>query len=50
MVESKKAYCFRCRKKVEMKEPREITLKNRAPATKGRCVQCGGEVYRTGPK
>ena len=42
------AYCFRCRKKVEIKDPEPVILKSRRPAVKGVCPVCGTKVYRIG--
>ena len=42
------AYCFKDRKKVEIKNPVKVTLKNGRPATKGVCPLCGTKVYRIG--
>ncbi len=42
------AYCFKCRKKVEIKNAERVTLKNGRPATKGLCPTCGTKVFRIG--
>ncbi|MFQ6121695.1 MAG: DUF5679 domain-containing protein [Dehalococcoidales bacterium] len=42
------AYCMKCRKKVEMRNPQSITLKNKRPATQGVCPNCGTKVFRIG--
>lgn len=42
------AYCMKCRKKVEIKNPRNVTLKNGRPAIKGVCPSCGTGVFRIG--
>jgi DNA-directed RNA polymerase subunit RPC12/RpoP len=42
------AYCMKCRKKVEIKNPRAITMKNKRPATQGVCPSCGTKVFRIG--
>ncbi len=42
------AYCVKCRKKVEMKNPKKVTLKNGRPAAKGICPNCGTNVFRIG--
>jgi len=42
------AYCMKCRKKVEIKNPRQITLKNGRPAVQGVCSICGKKVFRIG--
>jgi hypothetical protein len=42
------AYCFKDRKKVEIKNAVKVTLKNGRPAVKGVCPVCGTKVYRIG--
>jgi len=42
------AYCVKCRKKVEIKGPKAITMKNGRPATQGQCPGCGTKVFRIG--
>jgi len=42
------AYCMKCRRKVEIRNPRQIILKNRRPATQGVCPRCGTKVFRIG--
>jgi len=42
------AYCMKCRKKVEIKNPKQITLKNGRPAVQGVCAVCGTKVFRIG--
>ncbi|MBN1692817.1 MAG: hypothetical protein JW845_04600 [Dehalococcoidales bacterium] len=42
------AYCMKCRKKVEMRNPKAVTLKNGRPATQGTCPSCGTKVFRIG--
>jgi len=42
------AYCMKCRKKVEIKNPKQITLKNGRPAVQGVCSVCGTKVFRIG--
>lgn len=42
------AYCMKCRKKVEIKDPKQITLKNNRPAVQGVCAACGTKVFRIG--
>jgi hypothetical protein len=43
-----KAYCVKCKKSVEMKDPKKVKLKNGKPATKGVCPKCGTKVFRIG--
>ncbi len=42
------AYCMKCRKKVEIRNPRQITLKNGRPAVQGNCPVCNTKVFRIG--
>jgi hypothetical protein len=42
------AYCMKDRKKVEIKNPRNVTLKNGRPAVQGVCPICGTKVFRIG--
>ena len=39
------AYCFKCRKKVDIQNATQVKLKNGKPATKGKC---GTTVFRIG--
>ena len=42
------AYCVKDRRKVEIRNPRAITMKNGRPATQGVCPICGTKVFRIG--
>jgi hypothetical protein len=42
------AYCMKCKKKVEIKNPKQITLKNKRPAVQGTCSICDTKVFRIG--
>ena len=42
------AYCVKCRKKVTIQSPEQITMKNGKPATRGICPNCGTKVFRIG--
>ncbi len=42
------AYCMKCRKKVEIKNAQQVTLKNGRPAVQGVCPNCGTKVFRIG--
>jgi len=42
------AYCFKCRQKREIKDAKEVTLKNGRPAVRGTCPVCGTPVLRIG--
>ena len=43
-------YCMKCRKKVEIKNAKAVTMKNGKPATQGVCPVCGTKVFRIGKK
>jgi len=40
------AYCFRCRKRVEIKNPKQVILKNKREATEGTCKACGTKIFK----
>ena len=42
------AYCVKDKKKVEVQNPQQITMKNGKPALQGTCPICGGKVFRIG--
>ena len=42
------AYCMKCRKKVDISNPKNIKMKNGRPATQGTCAKCGTKVFRIG--
>lgn len=42
------AYCFKCRTKRQINNPKAVTLKNGRPATEGTCPVCGTKVFRIG--
>ncbi len=42
------AYCVKCRAKVQINNPRNVTLKNGRPAVQGACPRCGTKVFRIG--
>jgi len=42
------AYCMKCRKKVDIKDLKKVTLKNGRPAVQGSCPICGTKVFRIG--
>jgi len=39
---------MKCREKREIKDPKEVKLKNSRPAVKGTCPKCGTNVFRIG--
>lgn len=42
------AYCVKCKKKQEMKDPKAVKLKNGKDATTGTCPKCGTKMFRIG--
>src|SRR6266849_1711758 len=46
--EKVEGYCLKDKRKVEMKDPHPITMKNGKPATVGTCPLCGTKLYRIG--
>lgn len=46
MEEKNMGYCVKCKKKVEMKDEKEVTWKNGVKALKGICTECGTKVCR----
>ncbi|MEM3143072.1 MAG: DUF5679 domain-containing protein [Candidatus Nitrosotenuis sp.] len=42
------AYCVKCRAKRDIKNPKEVKLKNGRPAVKGTCPKCGTNVFKIG--
>jgi hypothetical protein len=41
-------YCVKERKKVEIKDPVQITMKNGRPAIQGTCPDCGTKIFKIG--
>ena len=39
-------YCVKCKKKQEMKDAKEVTMKNGRKAMKGKCPVCSTGMYR----
>ena len=42
------AYCVKCREKREMKDAKQITMKNGKPAVQGKCPVCGTTMNKIG--
>lgn len=42
------AYCMKCKKQVEVKNPKQVTMKNKRAATQGTCQSCGTKVFKIG--
>mgnify|MGYP001770457608 FL=1 len=40
------AYCVKCKAKTEIKDAKEITMKNGRPAITGTCSKCGTKVFK----
>jgi len=40
------AYCVKCKGKVEVKDPKEVKMKNNRPAVSGTCSKCGTKVFK----
>ena len=40
------AYCVKCKAKVEIKDPKDVTMKNGRPAVTGTCSKCGTKVFK----
>ncbi len=41
-----KGRCMKCQKQVEIKDGKEIVMKNKMKAMKGECPKCGTKVFR----
>lgn len=44
------AYCVKCKEKREMKDAKEVTMKNGKSAMSGQCPKCGTKMFRIGGK
>ena len=44
-MEQYMGYCVRCKKKVTIENPQEVTLENGKKAIKGTCPYCKGTVF-----
>jgi hypothetical protein len=40
------AYCVKCKAKNDMKNGKQVTMKNGRPAVKGECSKCGTGMYK----
>lgn len=45
-IEYNKGYCVKCKQKVEIENPKIITMKNKKSAIKGKCPNCDTKVFR----
>jgi hypothetical protein len=41
-------YCVKEKKKVEIQNPTQVTMKNGRPAIQGTCPDCGTKIFRIG--
>ncbi|MDA4130757.1 MAG: DUF5679 domain-containing protein [Thaumarchaeota archaeon] len=41
-------YCVKCKKSREMKNAKQVKLKNGRPAVSGTCPVCGTKMFRIG--
>ena len=41
-------YCFKCREKHEILQPKAEWAANGSPGTRGTCANCGGTIYKAG--
>lgn len=47
-VNQMEGYCVKCKAKREMKDEKEVTMKNGRPATQGICSVCGTKMFKIG--
>lgn len=40
------AFCMKCKREIEIKEPRQVKMRNGRPATEGLCPLCGKKVFK----
>jgi len=43
-------YCMRCKKKREMENVTQVTMKNKRKASKGSCAVCHTSMFKIGGK
>ena len=41
-------YCVKCKSRREMKNSKQVTMKNGKPATEGVCPTCGNKMFKIG--
>jgi RNase P subunit RPR2 len=41
-------YCMKCKTQREIKNAKQITMKNGRPATEGTCSVCGTKIFKIG--
>jgi len=42
------AYCVKCKAKQQMKDPKEVTMKNGRKAATGTCPVCSTKMFKIG--
>jgi len=42
------AYCVKCKSKRDMKDEKQVTMKNGRPAISGTCTVCGTKMFKIG--
>ena len=42
------AFCMKCMKEIEIKNPQKVNMRNGRPATEGLCPSCGKKVFKIG--
>ena len=45
---AKEGYCVKCKAKKQIKDAKDITMKNGRPATQGLCPDCGTKIFKIG--
>ncbi|MDD5348349.1 MAG: DUF5679 domain-containing protein [Candidatus Omnitrophica bacterium] len=43
---AEKGYCVKCKGMKEMKDEKQVTMKNGRAAVKGKCPSCGTGMYK----
>lgn len=46
MAEAQHGYCVKCKAMREMKDSKEVTMKNKKKALKGKCTKCETGMYK----
>lgn len=49
-MDSVEGYCVKCKSRREMKNAKQVTMKNGKPATEGECPTCGTKMFKIGAK
>jgi len=46
LLKAEVAYCVKCKKKADIKDTQEVTMKNGSNSLKGKCTVCGTGMYK----